>query len=82
MKKLLPRRLPATTSRPDEESAGRVRCTHTPFKSWPQRTRSVTSAKPEVIGPIVARNVRVTRLQRPLAGLIALFDSAGTTLFR
>ena len=82
MKKLLPRRLPATTSRPDEESAGRMRCTHALFGSWPQRTRSVTFAKPEVVGPIMARNVRVTRLQRPLAGLIALFDSAGTTLFR
>ena len=52
-----------------------MRCTHTLFKSWPQRTRSVTSAQPEVIGQIMTRNGRVTGLQRPLAGLIALFGS-------
>ena len=75
MKKLQPRRLPATTSRPDEESAGRRRCTHALFKSWPQRTRSVAFAKLEVIGPIITRKVRVTSLQRPLADLITLFGS-------
>ena len=37
--------------------------------------RSVTPAKPEVVGRINTRKVRVTRLQRPLADLIALFGS-------
>lgn len=42
-----------------------------------KRTRSVTSEKPEVVGQIMTRNVRVTSLQRPLADLIPLFGSTG-----
>ena len=37
--------------------------------------RGVAFAKPEVIGPIMTRKVRVTSLQRSLADLITLFGS-------
>ena len=47
------------------------------LRSLIKRTRSVTSAKPEVVGQIMTRHVRVTSLQRPLADLIPLFGSTG-----
>ena len=42
-----------------------------------KRTPGVNSEKPEVVGQIMTRNVRVASLQRPLADLIPLFGSTG-----
>lgn len=40
-------------------------------------TRSVYSEKPEVVGQIMTRNVRVANMQRHLADLLPLFGSTG-----
>ena len=45
--------------------------------SWVRTTASVYSDKPEVVGQIMTRNVRVSSMQRHLVELLPLFGSTG-----